>query len=137
VQVVACLLTAATDFGANAAVLVVSGVAIALFGTDEASHRTCLDHCADKAEIRGSLACHDSPGRVAGVGAVETEASAPNHVAHVLLGEIRIGATRAAGNTVQAGLNTALERVAILDGRLWMHQDDLWKVHVSPPHYAG
>jgi hypothetical protein len=63
--------------------------------------------------------------------------SRSDHVAHVLLGEIRIGATRAAGNTVEAGPNTALERVAILDGRLWIHQDDLWKVHVSPSHYRG
>jgi hypothetical protein len=118
-------------------VLVVGGMAIALFGTDEASHSTCFDHGADKAEIGGGLACHDSPCGVTGVGAVETEANAANHVAHVLLGEIRVGATRAAGDTVEARLDTALERVAILDGRLWMHQDDLLKVHFFPPHYPG
>jgi hypothetical protein len=113
-------------------VLVVGGMAIALLGTDEASLRTCFDHGADKPEIRGGLARHDSTGCVTGVGAVEAEANAANHFAHVLLGEIRVGTTRAADDTVEARLDTAHERIAILDGRLWMHPEDLLKVHVSP-----
>lgn len=107
-------------------------MAIALLGTDKASHRTRFDHCADKAEIRGGLARHDATGCVTGVGTVEAEANAANHVAHVLLSEIGVGTTRAAGDTVEARLDTALERIAILDGRLWMLPDDLLKVHVAP-----
>jgi hypothetical protein len=118
-------------------VLVVGGMAIALLGTDETSHRTCFDYCADKAEIRGGLARHDPTGCATGVGAVEAEANAANHFAHVLLGEVRVGTTRAAGDTVEARLDTAFERVAILDGRLWMHPDDLLNVHVSPPSFES
>jgi hypothetical protein len=119
-KVIACLLAAATDFGADAAVLVVGGVPFALLGTSEASDRTCFDHCADKAEIRSGLACHDAAGGVTGVGAVEAEANAAHHLAHVFLGEIGVGTTRTAGDTVDARVDTAQERVAILAGRLWM-----------------
>jgi hypothetical protein len=115
---------------------VVGGVTIALLGTGEASHRTCFDHCADQAEIRGGLACHDATGSVTGVRAVEAEANAMHHLAHVLLGEIRVGTTRTAGHTVKARVDTAQERVAVLDGWLWVQRDDLVKVHVSPLSFA-
>jgi hypothetical protein len=43
-KVVARLPAAATDLGAQAAVLVMSGVEVALIGTDDAGCRTGFDH---------------------------------------------------------------------------------------------
>jgi hypothetical protein len=130
-KIVAGLLAAATHLGTDAAVFVVGGVAIALLGTGEARHRTCFDHCADKAEIRGGLACHDAAGGRAGVGAVEAEVNAVRHLAHVVLGKVGIGTTGTAGEAVEARVKTADEGVPILDGGPWMQRDDLLKGHVS------
>jgi hypothetical protein len=124
-EVVACLLATATDFGADAAVLVVGGVPFALLGADETGRRTSFDYCADEAEIRLGLTCHDAAGGVARIGAVKAEANAAHHLAHVVLGEISVCTTRAADNTVKALVDTANQRLAIQAGRLWMQLDDL------------
>jgi hypothetical protein len=113
-------------------VLVVGGVPIALLGTGEAGHRTRFDDCSDQAQIRRRLARHDAAGRVAGVGAVEAEANAAQHLPHVVLGEIGVGTAGTAGGTIEALFDTAQERVAIEARRLWMRLKDLLKCHVSP-----
>jgi hypothetical protein len=110
----------------------VSGVPVALLRTREAGDGTGFDHCADEAQVRRSLPGHDAAGRVAGVGAVEAEANAANHLLHVVLGEIGVGTTRATGGTIEALGDTAQERVAIEARRLWVRLDDLSKSHVSP-----
>jgi hypothetical protein len=69
-KVITGLLAAATDRGANTTVLLVSGVALALFGAGEAGRRTGLDHRGDEAEIGRGLPRHDPAGGVACVGAV-------------------------------------------------------------------
>jgi hypothetical protein len=112
--------------------LVMSRVAIAILGTDEASQGACFDHRADEAEIRGRLTSHDATGGITGVGAVEAETNAAHHPSHVLLGEIRVGTTRTANDTFEARVDTAQERTAILNGWLRMQLDDLVNFHVSP-----
>ena len=112
--------------------LVMSRVAIALLGRDDASQRAGFDHRADEAEVRGRLTTHDATGGITGVGAVEAKTNAAHHLAHILLGEIRVGTTRTANDTLKARVDTAQERAAILDGRPRMQLDDLVNLHVSP-----
>lgn len=131
-KVVARVLAAATSFGAEPAVLMVGGVPVALLRTREAGDGTGFDDCANETQIRRGLAGHDAAGRVAGVGAVEAETNAANHLPHVVLGEIGVGTTRTAGGTIEALGDTAQERVTIEARRLWVRLNDLSKGHVSP-----
>jgi hypothetical protein len=96
------------------------GMPLALITTGLAGRRARLDHCPDDVEIRRGLTDRDAGGSVAGVGAVEAEANAAHHRAHVVLREIGVGTTRAAGGAVEALFDTALERVVIDTCRLWM-----------------
>jgi len=131
-KVVACGLAAATSFGAEPTVLMVGGVPVALLRTHKAGDVTGFDHCADEAQIRRGLAGHDAAGRVAGVGAVDAETNAANHLPHVVLGEIGVGTTRTAGGTIEALGDTAQERGTIEARRLWMQLKDLLEGHLSP-----
>src|SRR5919204_4213568 len=128
-EIVARLLAATTDLGTEPTVLVMGGVPLALLGTGEAGRRTGFDHRTDEAEIRLGLACDDTSGCVAGVGAVEAEANAAGQLADVVLGEIGVGTTGTAGRAVKARVDTAQERLAIEAGLLWMQFDDLAKGH--------
>jgi hypothetical protein len=101
-EIVARLLAAATDLGTEPTVLVVSGMPLALLGTGQAGRRTGLDHRTDEAEIRLGLACDDTAGCVAGVGAVKAEANAAGQLPDVVLGEIGVGTTCTAGGAIEA-----------------------------------
>src|SRR5919197_1361385 len=102
---------------------------VARLSAGEAGRRTGFDHRTDEAEIRLGLACEDTSGCVAGVGAVEAEANAAHQLADVVLGEIGVGTTGTAGRAVKARVDTAQERLAIEAGLLWMQFDDLAKGH--------
>ena len=106
------------------------GMPLAFITTRLAGRRASFDHCAEDAEIRRSLAYRDPGGRVTNVGAVEAEANAAHHLAHVDLREIGVGTTRAAGGTVDALLDTAQERGLIDICRFWMCLDDVLNRHV-------
>ena len=112
-------LAASADFGADAAVFVVGGMPLALITAGSARHGAGLDHSAEDAEIRRGLPCHDTGGSVARIHAVEAKADAAHHLAHVALRKIGVGATRAAGDTVEAVFDTTYERVAINHCWLW------------------
>ena len=77
--------------------LVVGRVLLALVAAGSASHRARLDHRADDAEIGLGLPDDDSSGGIAGIGAVEAEASAADHLAYV-----RFAASRAAASLAEA-----------------------------------
>src|SRR5512132_1257629 len=62
-QVAARLLAAAAHGGADAAVLVVLGVALALLVTGAACHHAGFDRRADDADVGLGLAGHDAAGR--------------------------------------------------------------------------
>ena len=94
------------------------GMPLALITTGSAGRRAGLDHGLEDAEIRRGLTYRDSGGGVAGVGAVEAEANAAHHLAYVVLSEIGVGTTRAAGGTVEALFDTTQERVVIDTCRL-------------------
>jgi len=106
-EVVARLLAAAADLGANTAVLVMGGMLLALSTTGLARRRAGLDDRPQDAQVRRGLTDRDPGGRVAGVSAVEAEANAAHHLAHVVLREIGVGATRATGGAVEALFDTA------------------------------
>src|SRR5204862_3160790 len=131
-KLVAGGLAAATDLGAEPAVLVVGGVPVALPGTDETGDATGFDDCTDEAQVSCGLAGHDAAGRVADVGAVEAEANATHHLPHVVLSEIGVGTTRTAGGTIEALVDAAQHGVAIESSRVWMQLEDLVKGHVPP-----
>jgi hypothetical protein len=107
-----------------------SGMPLALITTGLAGRRTGLDHCPHDAKIWRGLTDHDTRGSGAGVGAVEAETNAAHHLAHVVLREIGVGATRAAGGAVEALFDTAKKRVLIDTCWLWMCLDYVLNRHV-------
>ena len=130
-QVLACLLAAAAHLGADAAVLVVLGVALALLATGAAYRHARLNRCANDGDLGLGLAGHDAAGGVADVGAVEAPANAAHHLWHVALAQVRVGATRTHRGTVDAGLDTAHDRIAIATGRLRMGLEHVSNRHVG------
>jgi hypothetical protein len=107
-----------------------SGMPLAFITTSLAGRRAGLDHCPEDAKIRRGLTDRDPGGGAAGVGAVEAEANAAHHLVHVVLREIGVGATRAAGGAAEALFDTAQERVVIDACRLWMCLDYVLNRHV-------
>ncbi|MGZ6592544.1 MAG: hypothetical protein ACXVE5_11355 [Gaiellaceae bacterium] len=103
---------------------------LALITTGLAGRRAGPDHCPEDREIRRGLTDRDSGGRAAGVGAVEAEANAAHHLVHIVLREIGVGATRAAGRAVEALVDTAQKGVVIDTCRLWMRLDYVSNRHV-------
>ena len=79
-EVVAGSLAPPADFGAQAAVLVMGRVQIALFGAGEARLRTRLDDAANQANVRRRLPRCDVGRRLADVGAVEANADDPHEL---------------------------------------------------------
>lgn len=107
-----------------------SGMPLALITAGLTGRRTGLDHCPHDAKIRRGLTDHDPGGSGACVGAVEAEANAAHHLVHVILREIGVGATRAAGGAVEALFDTAQECALIDTCRLWMRLDYVLNRHV-------
>jgi hypothetical protein len=113
------------------------GMPLALITTGSAGRRAGFDHCPEDAEIRRGLTYHDTGGSVASVGAVEAEPNTAHQLVHVVLREIGVGTTCAAGATVEALFDTAQERVVINPCRLWMCLDYVLKGHVLSPLSVG
>ena len=131
-QAVARLLAAAAHLRADAAVLVVLGVALALLATGAASRHAGLNRCTDDGDIEGGLAGHDAAGCVAKVGAVETQANAAHQLRQLGLAEVRVGTARTHGRTVDASLDAAHDHIAIATGRLRMRLE-----HLSNRHFGS
>jgi hypothetical protein len=129
-QVLACLLAAAAHLGADAAVLVMLGVALALRATGAACHGAAFKRRADDADIGRGLAGHDAAGGIADVGAVEAEANAADQILQVALAEVSIGAAGTDSGAVAARLDTAHEGIEIADGRLGMRLEHLSNGHL-------
>jgi hypothetical protein len=117
--------------------LVVGGVALALVPAHAARRRACLDAGAYDAEIRFRLPGHDTAGRVAGVGAVEAEANAPDQLRHVGLAQAGIGAARTRRSAVEALVDAAQEHVPIEAGRPWVARDHFSNCHVLSLRSSG
>jgi hypothetical protein len=132
-KVVACLLAAATDLRADAAMLVMSSMLLALLSRSEARRRTGFEHRAKDAQPRCGLPRRDTAGGLTHVGAVEAESNDVDHFLHVVFTHTRVGARRATGRTIETFVDTAEERVAIHVRRLRMQLDDFLKGQHPPP----
>jgi hypothetical protein len=115
-EVAAGLVAATADLGAEAAVLVVGRVLLALVGAGPAGHRARLDRRAEDAEIGLGLPDKDSAGGTAGIGAVEAEANAADQLLYVRLAEVGVGAARARSRAVDALVDTAQKQIAVEGG---------------------
>ena len=85
----------------------VMSVPLALLAGCTARQGTGLDRRADDREIGLGLSCDDAARGRARVGAIETEANAADQVPNVVLGETRIGASRAGNGAVKAIVDAA------------------------------
>ena len=112
-QVAAGLVAATADLGADAAVLVVGRVLLALVGAGAAGYRARFDRRAEDAEIGLGLPAEDSAGGTAGIGAVEAEANAADQLLYVRLAEVGVGAACARSRAVDALVDTAQKQVAV------------------------
>jgi hypothetical protein len=131
-EVVACLLAASTHLGAEAAVLVVGGVLLALLGAGQAGHGAGFDARTDEAKVGRRLPCQDAAGGVANVGAVEVEPYTPNQVSALVLADTVVGAGSTASDAVDTLLNAPQDQVAIQGCRVRMQLEYLRKAHVHP-----
>ena len=104
-ECVARLLALAAGFGTDPAMLHV-GVSLALFGTDSAGGRACLESDGEHLRLERRLAGDDAPGRVAEVGAIEVEPDAPVQSFWIRLAEAGVGAGRTRLSAVETGANT-------------------------------
>jgi hypothetical protein len=113
--------------------IVMGSMPLALITTGLAGRRARRDHCPEDAEIRRGLADRDPGSGVARVGAVEAETNAAHHRVHVVLREIGVGATRAAGATLEALFDAAQESVVIDTCRVRMCLEYVVNRHVRSP----
>jgi hypothetical protein len=129
-HVVTCRLAAAADLRADAAVLVVSRVTVALLGAGDACDCAGLDRRADEPDVRTTLARRDPRGRVADVGAVEGDTDHADQRAHVVLSQARVGAGGAARSAIDAFLGASEKPLANIACRQRVQLDDLAKGHL-------
>jgi len=132
---VACGLAASADVCADAAVLVVGGVPVALLGARDACRRAGLDRRADEADVGLALPGCDARGRFTDVRAVETDANHADQLRQVALAQAGVGAGGAAGTAIQTLLGTPKESVSKIAARQRVQLHDLPKSHL--PERAG
>ena len=129
-QIATRLLAATADLRADAAVIMVRRVALALNGARTTHDDARLDRCPNDAQIDFGLAGQDAADRVADIGAVEIEPDGPDQLQCVWLAKTGVGAAGARGGTVVAVVNTAQEQVTIQADRPGMSLDDVSNRHV-------
>jgi putative membrane protein len=129
-QIATRLLAATTDLRADAAVIMVRRVVLALNGARTTHDDARLDRCPNDAQIDFGLAGQDAADRVADIGAVEIEPDGPDQLQCIWLAKTGVGAAGARGGTVVAVVNTAQEQVTIQAHRPGMSLDDVSNRHV-------
>jgi hypothetical protein len=90
-------------FGADAAVLMVAGVPVALVGAQAAEVGASLQHLYHQGRSGGSPPGQDRPGARAGISAIEIETDAAGELGGIPLGEAGVGAGYAGLGAVEAG----------------------------------
>jgi hypothetical protein len=108
---------------------VFASVPPALLAAKTARNGTNVEHSADHLLIRPGSAGRETTRNGANVGAVNIEADALGQVAHVILGQARIGAGRAYLSTRVAFLNTADQSIVGLSSHSGMGADHLMSLH--------
>lgn len=129
-KLVASRLAAAADLCAQTTLLMVGGVAVAFLRTGEAGRGTRFDHAADETDIGRALSDRDAAGRLARIGAVESDSNHP-HQLPIVLAQADVGAGGTAGGAVEALLRTAQQKLTNQAPRQRMHTDDLAEGHVD------
>jgi hypothetical protein len=129
-QIATRLLAATANLRADAAVIMVRRVALALNGARTTHDDARLDRCPNDAQIDFGLAGQDAADRVADIGAVEIEPDGPDQLQCIWLAKTGVGAAGARGGTVVAVVNTAQEQVTIQADRPGMSLDDVSNRHV-------
>jgi hypothetical protein len=125
-KVVTGLLAAATDFGAETAMLEVSGMPLALLATGKAGRPTGFDGWMNETEIRHGLPKQDASGRVADISAVEVESNAAHQFLQIILAQTGVRAGGATCAAVEAFADAAKDGISILGGRHRVQLEDLW-----------
>ena len=125
------LLATAADLAADATVLVMGGVLLALVTARPAGDRAGLNRSAENAEIRLGLPDEDATSGVADVGAVQTEANATKLLLYVRLGEVGVGVARARRRAVEAVLDAAHQLVAIERAGPWVCVENVSDRHAA------
>jgi DNA-binding transcriptional ArsR family regulator len=105
-------------------------VPLTFLGARPAGDRTGLDLRAENAEIRLGLSEEHATGGLAGVGAVQAETDAADHLLHIRLGEVGIGVTRARRRALDAVLDTAQKQLSIERVWPWVCGENLSNCHV-------
>jgi len=129
-QIATRLLAATANLRADAAVIMVRRVALALNGARTTHDDARLDRCPNDAQIDFGLAGQDAADRVADIGAVEIEPDGPDQLQCIWLAKTGVSAAGARGGTVVAVVNTAQEQVTIQADRPGMSLDDVSNRHV-------
>ena len=129
-QGLAGLLATAAHPGADAAVLMMLGVAIALRATGAACHHAAFERCAHHADVGRGLAGHDAAGGLADVRAVEAAANTADQILHAAFAEVGVGAAGTRGGAVGTRLDTAHEHIEIADRRCGMRLEHLSNGHL-------
>jgi hypothetical protein len=125
----ACVSAVAARPLAEAAVLVVLGMTLALLCADAARRAAGREQRAQDRRVARGLARGHAAGGDARVGAIEARANATDHLRDVGLSEVGIGADRAGGRALRAGLDAAGNGVEIADGP-WMRFEQLLNGHL-------
>ena len=129
-QGLAGLLATGAHPGADAAVLMMLGVAVALRMTGAARRQAAFERCANHAEVWRGLARHYATRGNADVGAVEAGANAADQILYPALAEVGVGAAGTRGGAVGTRLDTAHEHVEIADRRCGMRLEHLSNRHL-------
>lgn len=116
-RVRARLLAPAARLGAHTAMLMVLGVALALFSAVAARLHTRLEDRCHHRRLNLGLPTQDLAGRLADVGAIEVEADTARQLRYISLGEARVGASGAALCAGEALLDAACQRLRVGRGR--------------------
>jgi hypothetical protein len=130
-QVPTGLLATPADLGADAAVLMVGRVLLALLTARLAGRCAGLNRRTENVEIRLGLPDEDAAGGVADVGAVQTEANATKLLSYVRLGEVGVGVARARRRAVAAVLDAAHQQVTIEKVGPWVSLENVSNRHVA------
>ena len=112
-NLITCLLAAAADLGADAAVFHVLAVPLALSAADKADLGTRMEDRSPHRHVKLGLAGDDLANSAAHIGAGEVKADAAHKPVAHLFSKARISAGGASLRAIKAGLNTLLQHGAI------------------------
>jgi hypothetical protein len=114
------------------------GVLLAFRGARAAGYRAGLDDHAEDVGVRLCLPDDDAAGDVADVGAIEAETNAADHLLHVRLGQVGVGAARARRSADAAVFDAPEQQLSVESAGPWVCLEHVSNRHeLSFPSEAG